>query len=73
MSSFKSLSQAINVAILQAQQTQTSNINMSTNTRTNMGYGKTKPDVYDNDQDVLTWGNSIWGVQKVTAFYKPVK
>ena len=71
--SFKSLSQAINVAILQAQQSQTSNINMSTNTRTNLGYGKTKPDVYDNDQDVLTWGNSIWGVQKVTAFYKPVK
>ena len=71
--SFKSLSQAINVAILQAQQTQISNIKMSNNTRANLGYGKTKPDVYDNDQDVLTWGNSIWGVQKVTAFYKPVK
>lgn len=73
MSTFKSLSQAINTAILQSQQSQQSRIKLSSDVRVTMGAGRLRPDLYDNDQNVLTWGNSVWGVEKVTAFYKPVK
>ena len=73
MANFKSLSQVVNTAILQAQQHQASNIKMSSEVRQTMGFGRNKFDVYDNDQNVLTWGKSTWGVEQVTAFYKPVK
>jgi hypothetical protein len=36
-----------------------------------MGIVRTVGDLRDEDQDVLTWGTSTWGVQKVTALYKP--
>jgi hypothetical protein len=36
-----------------------------------MGAIKANEGILSEDQNVLTWGNSTWGVEKVTAFYKP--
>ena len=73
MANFRSLSAAINVRIMQAQNDLMSNIKISSPTMTNMGPIRTNEQILNEDQNVLTWGISTWGLQKVTAFYKPVK
>lgn len=68
---FKSLSSAINSRIVQAQSNMMSAVKISSATLNNMGAIKANEGILSEDQNVLTWGNSTWGVQKVTAFYKP--
>ena len=68
---FKSLSSAINSRIVQAQSNMMSAVKISSATLNNMGAVKANEGILSEDQNVLTWGNSTWGVQKVTAFYKP--
>ena len=68
---FKSLSAVINTNIVKAQAAQAAHYKISSSTAQHLGYVRTIGDLRDEDQDVLTWGNSTWGVQKVTAFYKP--
>jgi len=68
---FKSLSAVINTNILKAQAVQISNFKLSSSTAQHLGYVRTIGDLIDEDQDVLVWGKSTWGVQKVTALYKP--
>ena len=68
---FKSLSSAINSRIVQAQSNMMSAVKISSATLNNMGTVKANEGILSEDQNVLTWGNSTWGVEKVTAFYKP--
>lgn len=68
---FKSLSAVINTNIIKAQVAQTANYKISSSTALHLGVVTTIGDLRDEDQDVLIWGSSTWGVQKVTAFYKP--
>ena len=68
---FKSLSAVINTNIAKAQVAQMGHIKLGTNTALQTGIVRTIGDLRDEDQDVLTWGTSTWGVQKVTASYKP--
>lgn len=68
---FKSLSAVINTNIAKAQAAQAAHIKLGTSTALQTGIVRTVGDLKDEDQDVLTWGTSTWGVQKVTAFYKP--
>jgi hypothetical protein len=68
---FKSLSAVINTNIVKAQAAQSAHYKLSSSTAQHLGYVRTIGDLRDEDQDVLTWGSSTWGVQKVTAFYKP--
>ena len=37
----------------------------------NMGAVRANEQILTEEQNVLTWGNSTWGVEKVTSFYKP--
>lgn len=68
---FKSLSAVINTNIIKAQATQSAHFKISSSTAQHLGYVRTIGDLRDEDQDVLVWGKSTWGVQKVTALYKP--
>ena len=68
---FKSLSAVINTNIAKAQASQMSNVKIGTPSAIQMGIVRSAGDLRDEDQDVLTWGTSTWGVQKVTALYKP--
>ena len=68
---FKSLSAVINTNIVKAQSAQAAHYKLSSSTAQHLGYVRTIADLRDEDQDVLTWGSSTWGGQKVTAFYKP--
>jgi len=68
---FKSLSAVINTSIIKAQAVQANHFKVSSSTAQHLGYVRTIGDLIDEDQDVLTWGSSTWGVQKVTIYYKP--
>lgn len=68
---FKSLSAAINSRIIQAQHNMMSAVKISSATLNNMGAIKANEGILSEDENSLTWGNSTWGVQKVTSFYKP--
>lgn len=68
---FKSLSAVINTNIAKAQSAQLAHIKLGTSTALQTGIVRTAGDLRDEDQDVLTWGTSTWGVQKVTSYYKP--
>lgn len=73
MAQFKNLSSAINTRILQAQARaqSISKIRSSTGIETNVI--KILPESFEDERDVLRWGFSTWGVEKVTSEYKPVK
>ena len=68
---FRSLSAAINTRIVQAQNNAMSAIKISSATMNNMGAIRSNEQILTEEQNVLTWGISTWGLQKVTAFYKP--
>lgn len=73
MAQFKNLSSAINTRILQAQARaqSISKIRSSTGIETNVI--KILPESFEDERDILRWGFSTWGVEKVTSEYKPVK
>ena len=68
---FKSLSAAINSRIVKAKSNMMASVKLSSATMNNMGVVKANEGILSEDQNVLTWGNSTWGVEKVTSFYKP--
>lgn len=68
---FKSLSSAINSRIVQAQKVSLSSVKLSSATMNNLGPMRANEKILSEEQNVLTWGTSIWGVEKVTAYYKP--
>jgi hypothetical protein len=68
---FRSLSAVINTKIVQAQNAAMASIRLSSSTMNNMGAVRANEQILTEEQNVLTWGNSTWGVEKVTSFYKP--
>ena len=68
---FRSLSAVINTKIVQAQNAAMATIRLSSSTMNNMGAVRANEQILTEEQNVLTWGNSTWGVEKVTSFYKP--
>jgi hypothetical protein len=68
---FRSLSAVINTKIVQAQSAAMASIRLSSSTMNNMGAVRANEQILTEEQNVLTWGNSTWGVEKVTSFYKP--
>ena len=68
---FRSLSAVINTKIVQAQQASMAAVKISSNTMNNMGAVRANEQILSEEENVLTWGNSTWGVEKVTSFYKP--
>ena len=73
MAQFKNLSSAINVRLMQAQNRaqNISKIRSASGVESNVI--KIQTDAFDNEANVLTWGFSTWGIDKVTSQYKPVK
>lgn len=65
MPTFTSLSVAISARIMQMQ--------AKTNTPSAMDSGMTNTVSVpqENEQNVLVWGKSNWGVEKVSSIYKP--
>jgi hypothetical protein len=68
---FRSLSAVINTKIVQAQNAAMASVKLSSATMNNMGAIRANEQILAEEQNVLTWGNSTWGVEKVTSFYKP--
>jgi hypothetical protein len=68
---FRSLSAVINTKIVQAQNAAMASIRLTSSTMNNMGAVRANEQILTEEQNVLTWGNSTWGVEKVTSFYKP--
>lgn len=73
MAQFKNLSSAINTRILQAQARAQSISKIRSSTGIESNVIKILPESFEDERDVLRWGFSTWGVEKVTSEYKPVK
>lgn len=73
MAQFKNLSSAINIRILQAQAKaqSISKVRSATGLETNVV--KIIPESFEEEKNILRWGFSSWGVEKVTSEYKPIK
>lgn len=73
MAQFKNLSSAINTRILQAQARAQSISKIRSSTGIESNVIKILPESFEDERDILRWGFSTWGVEKVTSEYKPVK
>ena len=73
MAQFKNLSSAINTRILQAQARAQSVSKIRSSTGIESNVIKILPESFEDERDILRWGFSTWGVEKVTSEYKPVK
>lgn len=71
MAGFRSLSTIIRTQVAQAQLAQVNNI--SSNSATARIFGQVIPAINQEIEEVnvLKWGNSHWGIEKVTSKYKP--
>ena len=65
MPNFTSLSVAISARVMQMQ------TRMNSQTATDMGMITQNPTLENQEQNVLVWGKSFWGVDKVSVIYKP--
>jgi hypothetical protein len=68
---FKSLSAAINSRVIQAQNTMMAAVKISSATMNNLGAIRANEQILAEEENVLTWGKSTWGVEKVTSYSKP--
>ncbi len=69
---FKSLSAAINTRVVQAQNNMMSAVKISSSTMNNLGAVRANEQILAEEENVLTWGKSTWGVEKVTSSSKPI-
>ncbi len=69
---FKSLSAAINTRVVQAQNNMMSAVKISSSTMNNLGAVRANEQILAEEENVLTWGKSTWGVEKVTSYSKPI-
>jgi hypothetical protein len=73
MAQFKNLSSAINIRVLQAQARAQSISKTRSASGIESNVIKINPDSFEDERNILRWGFSTWGVEKVTSEYKPVK
>ena len=73
MAQFKNLSSAINIRILQAQAKAQSVSKVRSVTGVETNVIKIIPESFEDERNILRWGFSSWGVEKVTSEYKPIK
>lgn len=71
MASFQSLSAVINNQVLQTQARINDNASARSSVAVQNATAKVNNQEIEQEKDVLRWGFSIWGVQKVTSEYKP--
>ena len=68
---FQSLSFVVNEQIKQNRILRENGISLRSNVSQQLQVVNTNKNNIINDVDVLRWGNSNWGIEKVTSEYKP--
>jgi hypothetical protein len=68
---FKSLSAVINARVQQVARETASGVRYINAANINASYGRNVGQMPIEEENVLVWGRSTWGVEKVTSFYKP--
>ena len=68
---FQSLSFVVNEQIKQNRILLENGISLRSNVSQQLQVVNTNKNNIINDVDVLRWGNSNWGIEKVTSEYKP--
>ena len=71
MAQFKSLSSAISSKMIEFQNTIQNAVTVRTSTGVELGLINIIDEKIEEEKDVLRWGYSTWGIEKVTTEYKP--
>lgn len=68
---FKSLSQVISARVNQSAREASMGVRAINAANSNAGYVANIDVLVPEEENVLTWGRSTWGVEKVSSIYKP--
>jgi hypothetical protein len=68
---FRSLSAVIASRINQSTREANYGVRLINSANISGNYGKVITSTDPEDENILTWGKSTWGVEKVTSLYKP--
>ena len=71
MAQFKSLSSAISSKMIEFQIKIQNAVTVRTSTGVELGLINIIDEKIEEEKDVLRWGYSTWGIEKVTTEYKP--
>jgi hypothetical protein len=71
MAQFKSLSSAISSKMIEFQNKIQNAVTVRTSTGVELGVINIIDEKIEEEKDVLRWGYSTWGIEKVTTEYKP--
>jgi hypothetical protein len=71
MAQFKSLSSAISSKMIEFQNKIQNAVTVRTSTGVELGLINIIDEKIEEEKDVLRWGYSTWGIEKVTTEYKP--
>ena len=71
MAQFKSLSSAISSKMIEFQNKIQNAVTVRTSTGVELGLINIIDEKIEEEKDVLKWGYSTWGIEKVTTEYKP--
>ena len=71
MAQFKSLSSAIAAKMIEVQNKIQNTATVRTSTGIELGILNIGVEKFEEEKNVLRWGYSTWGIEKVTTEYKP--
>lgn len=71
MAQFKTLSSAISAKMIEVQKNIQNTATVRTSTGVELGILNVGVEKFTEEKNVLRWGYSTWGVEKVTSEYKP--
>ena len=71
MAQFKTLSSAISARMIEVQKNIQNMATVRTSTGVELGILNVGVEKFTEEKNVLRWGYSTWGVEKVTSEYKP--
>ena len=71
MAQFKTLSSAISARMIEVQKNIQNTATVRTSTGVELGILNVGVEKFTEEKNILRWGYSTWGVEKVTSEYKP--